>query len=396
MEDERSVPGALRPDPEPDAEPDPGPDPEFEPQPPTSPAPAEPRRPRWSRRRRIATWVGGILTLLLVLFGIAVGVIWYHLNHNIRTIDSVVAPSVLGGAQNILLVGSDNRSGSDAKYGTTQGARSDTVILFHTPADRADAVAVSIPRDSVVRLPACTRSDGTVAPASLGMFNSAYDTGGITCTVKAVESLTGITVTHFVVLDFTGFVTLVDALGGVKVCVTSAVTDTDSKLNLPAGISALDGEQALAFVRLRHVGDGSDLARIKRQQYFLNQMATQVRQRGLISQPVRLYQVLDAATKAIITDTGLGSLSSLRELADSLSQIPNGKTSYVTVPNEPYALDPNRVQWIEPDAANLWNSLRADSASSATPTQTSQAMNLLGTSSLLGADSSTFETCPPS
>jgi LCP family protein required for cell wall assembly len=384
MEDERSAPSAL----EPDGEPDPAP--ELKPRPPApeghkTAAPQRPgwRRPGWSRRRKIVTWTCGILALLLVVGGTAVGVIWYHLDHNIRTVDSVVTPSDLAGAQNILLVGSDNRSGSDARYGTAQGARSDTAILFHTPADRREAVAVSIPRDSMVRIPACARSDGSIAPAGFDMFNSAYDTGGIACTVKTEEALTGIPVTHFVVLDFTGFVTLVDALGGVKVCVTAAVTDADSKLNIPAGTSTLDGEQALAFVRVRHVGDGSDLARIRRQQYFLNRMATQVRQSDLFSRPLRLYQVLDAATKAIITDTGLGSLDGLKALADSLSRIPDGRTLYVTVPNEPYPSDPNRVQWTEPDATNLWNSLKREPSSASASTVSS-----------LSADSTGFDTCP--
>jgi LCP family protein required for cell wall assembly len=339
-------------------------------------------RPRWSRRRKIATWTAGALTLVLIAAGITVGVIIHHLNHNIRTVSAVVKPSVLEGTQDVLLVGSDDRSGSDSAYGTTQGARSDTTILFHTPADRRDATAVSIPRDSMVRIPACTRSDGTVAAAGLGMFNSAFDTGGIACTVKTVQSLTGITVTHFVVLDFTGFVNLVNALGGVKVCVTSAVGDTGSGLDLPAGTSTLDGRQALAFVRVRHVGDGSDLSRIKRQQYFLNQMATQVRDSDLTDKPVQLYRVLDAATKAIITDSGLGTLSSLKALADSLAQIPNGKTSYVTVPTEPYPADPNRVAWIEPDAANLWNSLKNQAPSAPASAPASAAVS-----------AAAFETC---
>src|SRR5258708_21890466 len=149
-----------------------------------------PSRPRWSRKRRIATWIAGVLALLLIAAGITVGVVLHHLNHNIRTVDAVVTPSLLEGAQDVLLVGSDNRSGSDAKYGTAQGARSDTVILFHTPADRRDAAAVSIPRDSMVQIPPCTRSDGTVAAASLGMFNSAYDTGGVPRTGQRVRAPT--------------------------------------------------------------------------------------------------------------------------------------------------------------------------------------------------------------
>jgi LCP family protein required for cell wall assembly len=386
-------------------EPEPEPEPELEPE----PEDAAPQHPRWSRRRKIVTWIVGVLALVLIAAGITVGVVWYHLDHNIRTVDAVVTPSVLQGTQDILLVGSDDRSGSDAKYGTSQGARSDTTILFHTPADRRDATAVSIPRDSMVQIPACTRSDGTVAAANYGMFNSAYDTGGIACTVKTVQALTGITLTHFVVLDFTGFVKLVNALGGVKVCVTTALTDADSGLKISAGTSTLDGDQALAFVRVRHIGDGSDLSRIKRQQYFLDRMATQVRASGLTTKPIQLYQVLDAATQAIITDTGLGSLTSLKSLANSLNQIPNGKTAYATVPTGPYPADPNRVIWTQPTAANLWSSLKNEAPSaSASSSGTATSAASAGTSTSAAAPSSAtspttasattsptaFDTCP--
>ena len=314
--------------------------------------------PGWSRRRKVVVWTAAALVLLLVVLTVAGWLVWRHLNGNIRTADASLAPSSLSGTQDILLVGSDNRAGSDAKYGTSQGARSDTTILLHTPADRREAVAVSIPRDSMVQIPDCTRSDGTVAAASFGMFNSAFDTGGISCTVKTVEALTGIRITHFIVLDFTGFVKVVDALGGVRVCVTQPITDTDSGLNLAAGTSTLNGDQALAFVRVRHIGDGSDLGRITRQQYFLSELESQVRAAGVLTNPLKMYDITDAATKAIVTDPGLGSISRLLGLVDSLNQVPDNKTTYVTVPNDPYPLDPNRVVWSEPGASELWDSLR--------------------------------------
>ena len=315
-------------------------------------------RPGWSRRRKVVVWTSAALVLLLVLLTVAGWLVWRHLNGNIRTADASLAPSSLSGTQDILLVGSDNRAGSDAKYGTAQGARSDTTILLHTPADRREAVAVSIPRDSMVQIPDCTRSDGTVAAASFGMFNSAFDTGGIGCTVKTVEQLTGIRITHFIVLDFTGFVKVVNALGGVRVCVTQPISDTDSGLNLAAGTSTLNGDQALAFVRVRHIGDGSDLGRITRQQYFLSELESQVRAAGVLTNPLKMYDTMDAATKAIVTDPGLGSISRLLGLVDSLNQVPENKTTYVTVPNDPYPLDPNRVVWSEPGASELWDSLR--------------------------------------
>jgi LCP family protein required for cell wall assembly len=319
----------------------------------------------WSRRRKALVWTSGALAFLLLAAVVGGWLIWRQLNGNIRTVDAPLAPSDLSGTQNILIVGSDNRAGSDAKYGTSEGARSDTAILVHTPADRRDATVVSIPRDSMVLIPDCARSNGTVAAAGVGMFNSAFDTGGIACTVKTVEALTGIRITHFLVLDFTGFVKVVDALGGVRVCVTQPIEDTDSGLDLPVGTSTLNGERALAFVRVRHVGTGSDLDRIKRQQYFLSQVESQVRAAGLLTAPMRLYGVLNAATRAVVTDPALGSVSSLIGLVNSLNRIPSDRTAYVTVPNEPYAPDPNRVQWSQPAADQLWSALKDQPATAA-------------------------------
>jgi LCP family protein required for cell wall assembly len=312
---------------------------------------------RLSRRRKVLVWAS-VTTAFVLVIGVVCGwLLLRQLNHNIRTADAGTVPSDLNGTQDILLVGSDNRSGSDAKYGTADGARSDTTILFHTSAGRRDATAVSIPRDSMVQIPDCKKSDGTIAPATFGMFNSAFDEGGIACTVKTVEELTGINITHFVVLDFTGFAATVNALGGVTVCTTQAIVDQDSELNIPAGVTKLNGDQALAFVRVRHIGDGSDLERIVRQQYFLHEFSAQIRGSGLLTDPLRLYRVLNDATRSIVTDPDLGSLSSLYALTQTLNQIPNNNVTYATVPVTPYPDDPDRVVWQEPNATELWDSL---------------------------------------
>ena len=321
-----------------------------------------PGRARWSRRRKILVWLTAGLAFVLFVVGVSAWLVLRHLNDNIRTADGGTTSTTVDGTQDILLVGSDNRAGTGGQYGTASGARSDTTILFHAPADRHGATAVSIPRDSMVQIPACAKPDGTVAAGYFGMFNSAFDEGGIACTVKTVEALTGVKITHFAVLDFTGFAATVNALGGVKVCASSAINDTDSGLDIPAGVTNLDGDQALAFVRVRHIGDGSDLERIARQQYFLHELSTQVRADGLLTDPLRLYRVLDSATKSIVTDPGLGSLNALYSLAQSVNQIPNDAISYQTVPVVPYPADNNRVIWDEPAATNLWNSLLPDSA----------------------------------
>ena len=330
-------------------------------------------REKWSLRKKLLVWGCSALAAAIVAVAVGVGVAWRHLNGNIKTEDAALKPSAMSGKQDILFIGSDSRAGGNQSLGggDVSGARSDTTMVFDSPADRRRGTEVSIPRDSMVQIPACTTSTGTggaTAAATFDMFNSAFSTGGAPCTVKTVESLTGLTLTHYIAIDFEGVVGVVNALGGVKVCVTQAIDDVDSGLNIPAGTTTLNGDQALAFVRLRHsVGDGSDLERIQRQQYFLNQLEQQLRAAGLLTDPIKLYKVLDAATQSITTDPGLGTVTDLYNLAQTLNEIPSGKISYTTVPNEPYPEDTNRVIWTEPDATNLWSSLidEEDSASAA-------------------------------
>jgi LCP family protein required for cell wall assembly len=233
-------------------------------------------REKWSLRKKLVVWGCSALAAVIVVGVVGVAVAWRHLNGNIKTEDAQLKPSAMNGKQDILFIGSDSRSGADQALGggDSSGARSDTAMIFDSPADRRQATEVSIPRDSMVQIPDCASTDtsGATVAANFGMFNSAFTEGGAPCTVKTVESLTGLTLTHYIAIDFEGVVGVVNALGGVKVCVTQAIDDADSHLNIPAGTTTLNGTQALAFVRLRHsVGDGSDLERIQRQQYFLDQ-----------------------------------------------------------------------------------------------------------------------------
>jgi LCP family protein required for cell wall assembly len=325
-------------------------------------------REKWSLRKKLLVWGTSALAAVIVLVAVGIGVAWRHLNGNIKTEDAGLKPSAMSGKQDILFIGSDSRAGGNQSLGggDVSGARSDTTMVFDSPADRRQGTEVSIPRDSMVQVPACATGGGATAAAYFGMFNSAFTEGGAPCTAKTVQSLTGLTLTHYIAIDFEGVVGVVNALGGVRVCVTQAIDDQDSHLNIPAGTSTLNGDQALAFVRLRHsVGDGSDLERIQRQQYFLDQLEQQLRAAGLLTDPIKLYKVLDAATQSLTTDPGLGSVTDLYNLAETLNQIPNGKMTYETVPNEPYPEDTDRVIWTEPDATDLWNGLigEADSAS---------------------------------
>jgi hypothetical protein len=138
------------------------------------------------------------------------------------------------------------------------------------------------------------------------------------------------------------------------------VTDSKSHLDLEAGRQTVQGQQALAYVRTRYaLGNGGDLSRIERQQAFLGSMVKKVRSTGLLLRPDRLYNFLAAATKSITTDQELGSLNELRKLAQSVKGMDTENVHFVTVPNEPYPSDVNRVQWKD-SADALWRSLRFD------------------------------------
>ena len=301
---------------------------------------------KWSVKKKLLVWGTSALAGVIVLGAVGIGVVWNHLNGNIKTEDAKLKATPMNGKQDILFIGSDSRAGANQALGggDVTGARSDTAMVFDSPADRRQGTEVSIPRDSMVQIPECESTDGQSVAANFGMFNSAFTEGGAPCSVATVESLTGLGLTHYIAIDFEGVVGVVNALGGVKVCVTQAIDDQDSGLNIPAGTTTLNGDQALAFVRLRHsVGDGSDLERIQRQQYFLDQLEQQVRAAGLLTDPIKLYKVLDAATSSLTTDPGLGTVSDLYGLAQTLNDIPSGKMTYVTVPNGPYPQDPDRV-----------------------------------------------------
>lgn len=306
-----------------------------------------------------------ILALLAVTGTAGAVVAYYRLNNNITKVkiddllgtdrpDKVSERAADKEAKNILLMGSDRRAG-DAGF----GERSDTTILLHLSADRKRAVMVSIPRDTMVPIPACDTPDGGTVPGqSLAMFNSAFSAGGPACTVKTVESITDILIDNYVVIDFSGFKDMVNALDGVEVCVPYDVKDYQARLDLKAGRQTVHGQQALAYVRTRHaLGNGGDLSRIDRQQAFLGSMVKKVKSTGLLLRPDRLYNFLAAATKSITTD--LGSLNDLRNLAQEVRGIDTRNVEFVTAPNEPYPADRNRVQ-LTPAADDVWTALRFD------------------------------------
>jgi LCP family protein required for cell wall assembly len=329
-------------------------------------------RHREVRKHRAIRAVAISVATVLVVALTAGFFVYRHLEGNITTLDiedalgtdrpeKVIKKQEPHQPLNILLLGSDTREGQGNHIGGETPGLSDTTILLHISADRDRAYGVSLPRDAMVERPPCVRKDGQgMDPGGLSMFNAAYAVGGPACTVKTVEQLTDIRMDHFVVVDFNGFKHMVDALGGVPVCVPEEVNDTIGNIYLPAGSYEVQGQQALNYVRLRHgLSENGDIGRMKRQQAFLASMANKAISAGTLANPVRLYNFLDAATKSLTTDPGLDNLRDLAGLAKQLRDIGLDNIQFLTVPFESYEPDPNRLVWA-PEAEQLWDKLRLD------------------------------------
>jgi LCP family protein required for cell wall assembly len=324
---------------------------------------------RRARRRgwRVLGWISVLLSVIMVGTSLAAYATYLKLQGNIshEDIDSIgPRPKKLNNALNILLIGSDTRAGANAKYGrghVNEPPRSDTMILLHLSPGGGQAVGISIPRDLMVPIPSCKTRAGGIAPAQpVGQMNTSFTTGGAACTIKTIESFSNVKIDHFMQVDFSGFKNVVNAIGGVEVCLPTDVNDRDSKLRLSRGRHVVKGETALAYVRARHgLGDGSDLARIKRQQQFLGSVANKVLSAGVLADPVKLTRVLNAGTQSLTTDKGLNFQTMLR-LGQSLQGLQSGKIRFVTVPFGAYAPDPNRVTLRQPAANQFFSAVRND------------------------------------
>ncbi|MFF4415856.1 LCP family protein [Streptosporangium sp. NPDC001559] len=332
-------------------------------------APTKPEGQPPRRRRRWLWWLVSIVTTVVVLAVATVAGAYLRLSGNVKHIE--VPDEELGArpvkvatkALNVLVVGSDQRGGKNAKYGKFPGERTDTIMLAHISPKRDNAMVVSFPRDSMVQLPDCKAKPGlTGQRAHLGMINESFNSGGITCTWKTIETLTGIRIDHFVKVDFTGFKDMVDAVGGVEVCIPEPIRDKKALLTLPAGKQTLKGEQALGYVRARYsLGDGSDIGRIQRQQMFIASMIKKVMSGETLTDPARLFGFLDAATKSVTTDPAL-TPSVMKDLATSAQGLAAGQIHFITTPWRYSVTYPGRVEWVEPQSRKLFQIVAKDTA----------------------------------
>lgn len=323
---------------------------------------AKPPRPR----RRVWRWIALSLVLLVLAAGGVGYWLYSDLNGNIKGVDLDKAigdnrPEKLPTAgQNILILGSDSRSGANAALdgAKVSGARSDTALVMHIPEGRQQAVAVSIPRDTLVTRPECTAKDGSTLPsAKRVMFNSVYSLAGPACVVNTVEKMSGVRMDHLVEVDFAGFKGLVDAIGGVPITLDEDI----EPLNLTAGTHELDGEQSLKFVRTRYgYGDGSDLGRIGLQQQFMIALLSEIKKQDLFGSPTKTYKIADSLTEALTTDSGLNSLTELADFGRSMNGIDPSTMETIMLPVKYDTQDPNRVVAAQPQAGQLWKALRED------------------------------------
>ncbi|MER6944510.1 LCP family protein [Nonomuraea sp. NPDC000554] len=328
--------------------------------------PSPPNAPPRGRRRWLRWVIAIVVIVVLLVAGVVVGV-WVKLS-NVKHEDvtgdlgATRPPKVAGTALNVLIVGSDQRDGKNAKYGhRVSGERTDTIMLAHVSSKRDNAMVISFPRDSLVQLPAC-RAKGNLPGQQphLGMINESFNSGGIACTWKTIETLTHIRIDHFVKVDFTGFKSMVDAVGGVEICLPERVDDKKALLHLAAGRQTVNGEQALGYVRARYsLGDGSDIGRIQRQQMFIASMMKKVMSGETLTDPAKLIGFLDAGLGAVTTDPDL-TPGVMKDLAGSLQGLNAGQIRFITTPWHYSLTHPGRVEWVQPQAGRLFQIVAGD------------------------------------
>lgn len=322
---------------------------------------------RRSRLRRAVMWTSASLALVLVV-GVGTAYAYYHslrsdmVQHDIEALlGDEERPDKISDAVNILFIGSDGYEEDSPAYSTEfEGERSDSLMLAHISPDKRVSV-VSFPRDSLVQLPECDaygQTEGTYG--YFGMINAAMYHGGPPCVVRTIETLTDIRVDHFVHLSFASFRDVVNAIGGVDMCIPEPMEDRRSKLSLDAGDQTLDGDQALSFVRARYdIGDGGDMGRIDRQQMFLAALADQVTSSDVLSSPSKLNGILQAVAQHSATDGEL-SLDRMLSIAVTMADVDLSDIEFHTVPWYQAPYDPNRVMWHEEEAAELFSAVRED------------------------------------
>lgn len=324
------------------------------------------RTPQRRRRSLLLGWAAVVAAVVLVGGALTAYAAYRDVFGKIRQVKVTglgKRPRTFDNSLNILVIGSDTRKGKNARFGKhIGGQRSDTILVLHLSPGFRRAVVLSLPRDSVVPVLACPKVPGSPGqagqPGQIEQINATFANGGPGCLWKTIEHTTGIRLNHFAELNFTGFESVINDLGGVRICLPFAIHDPRSKLQLSRGVHHVMGAQALAYWRVRYIGVGSDLERIQRDQYLMASVAQEVKHTNLLGSPGRLFKVVRDIASSLTTDSGL-TQSGMISLVQSLRTMPLRAVHFVQAPVVAYQPNPNWVQW-SPEAARLFRAIARD------------------------------------
>jgi len=337
--------------------------------------PEDPREVRRQRRRKSRTKTTLLILaacILLLLGGVAL--VAYHYTSKLDNIDRFQAfrnlpeenrpkkPTGAGAnALNILLAGSDARTNGVGTTGKGKGdawrrggQRTDTIMLLHITSDRRAAYLISFPRDSWVDIGTPDDEYG------INKINAAYSFGGPPLYIQTIESLTGLRIDHIAVIDWTGFMALTDALGGVEMTFDESTRFASGKV-YEAGTHNLSGEEALDYVRERKSLPGGDFDRMARQQNFLRSLMRQTLSNGTLTNPVKLSRALEAITQNLSVDENF-TTGEMRGLAVDMRGLRSSNVTFMTVPTKGTGMEGTQsvVYLDEAKCKSLFQAIRAD------------------------------------
>jgi LCP family protein required for cell wall assembly len=332
------------------------------------------------RKRRslafvITAWISGVLAAVLVAAALTAYFenreIWGGIRHEAITGLGKRPPKYATSAMNILVFGSDTRAGLTRReqlvlhVGRTGCGCSDTIMVVHISPGRHRVTVLNIPRDLMVPMYGCAADDGKPGEqedmAGVVQINQTLALGGPSCLWKTVEHLTGIHIDHFIQLEFTGVVKVINDVGGVNVCVPYTIHDPDSGLNIKAGVHHIFGLRFLEFWRAREtVADGSDLKRIQRDDLLLAEVLRGVVHKGLLESPTRLLPIVQDAAHAIYaTDAGMTELD-MFHIAESFRGLTTHDVQFIEAPTQTYPPQPAQVELVQPADNRLFSAIAHD------------------------------------
>lgn len=263
-----------------------------------------------------------------------------------------------------LVVGSDSRQDLSrderARLGTGQsaGQRTDTIMLLHVPSGGGPTVLVSVPRDSYVPVPGKGKHK----------INAAYALGGPQLLVRTVEQTTGLHIDDYVETGLGGYANLVDAIGGVRICVKRAMKDDKAHINLKAGCQQMDGATALGYARARYSDPRGDLGRVERQREVLAAIASKTLSPSVLAVPWRALPAAGAGGQALTVDDGTSPLGVARFVL-AMRSVSGGGGLSLTVPvaGDISTPDGDALQWNNTKARALFRAIATDQTESVRP-----------------------------